>query len=245
MERLVDPSESIPAVSIVVPCWNEAESLPPLFERLGRLIAQNPGWEVLFVNDGSRDDTARLLDQAGARFAWARVAHHPQNQGLGAGVRTGFQRTQAPVVCTIDSDGTYPPECLPEFVRRIRQGADIVTASPWHPDNKDADGAWHRVLMSRTVSLGYRLTTRSSLYTYTALFRAYRREVIDSVPFESDGFPAVTEILVKAIGKGFKVDEVAMPLKPREHGESKMTVTKAIRGHLRMLALSARWARQA
>ena len=153
--------------------------------------------------------------------------------------------TGAPIVCTIDSDGTYPPERLPDFVQLIRQGADIVTASPWHPDNKESDGAWHRVLMSRSVSLGYRITTRSRLYTYTALFRAYRREVIDAVPFESDGFPAVTEILVKAIGKGFHTAEVAMPLKPRERGESKMTVGKAIRGHLRMLALSARWARQA
>ena len=235
--------QSKPTVSIVVPCFNEEESVPSLVERLRLLVESRPDWEVLFVNDGSKDQTGALLDQAALEFDWARVCHHPTNLGLGAGVRTGFLHTYSPYVCTIDSDGSYPPETLPRFIELLRAGADIVTASPWHPDNTQAVGGLHRLILSRGVSWCYRLVTRAKLYTFTALFRGYRREVVDQVRFESNGFPAVTELLIRAIAQGYQVAEVPMPLLPRERGESKMSLGKAIRGHIRLLASTSGWMR--
>jgi dolichol-phosphate mannosyltransferase len=231
-----------PFVSIIVPCLNEEECVPTLVERL-RVLVEPRRWEVLFVNDGSTDRTGSLLDAAAARYPWARVCHHPQNMGLGAGIRTGFQNTTSPIVCTIDSDASYPPESLPKFVELIEQGADIVTASPWHPDNETAEGGWHRLILSRGVSWCYRCVTGAQLYTFTAMFRAYTREVVTTVGFESSGFPAVTELLIRALGQGFRVAEVAMPLIPREHGESKMSLKRAILGHLRLLTSAAKWAK--
>ena len=233
--------EPKPTVSVVVPCYNEEESVPSLVDRLRNLMEANPGWEVVFVNDGSKDNTGPLLDAAVARYPWARVYHHYQNQGLGAGVRTGLRNTSAPFVCTIDSDGSYPPESLPGFVELLRAGADIVTASPWHPDNDQAVGRFYRLFLSRGVSWCYRFVTKAHLYTFTALFRGYRREVVDRVHFESDGFPAVTEILIRAIAQGYQVTEVPMPLIPRERGQSKMSLSKAIRGHLSLLASTPVW----
>ena len=235
--------ESKPKVSIVVPCYNEEESVPSLVERLRILVKSQPNWEVVFVNDGSCDRTGKLLDEAAAKFEWARVCHHPTNLGLGAGVRTGLLNTCSPYVCTIDSDGSYPPESLPHFVDLLIAGADIVTASPWHPDNDTAEGGLHRLILSRGVSWCYRIVTRAHLYTFTALFRAYRREVVDRVGFESNGFPAVTEILIRAIAHGYRVAEVPMPLLPRERGESKMSLGKAVRGHLKLLARTPGWMR--
>ncbi len=216
----------------------------PLVDRLARIVEERSNWDVLFVNDGSTDQTAQLLDQAERRFPWARVVHHDGNKGLGAAVRTGFQHATGEVICTIDSDGTYPPERLPEFVQLIVDGADVVTASPWHPDNREAEGGFHRIFLSRSVSLCYRLLTGTKLYTYTALFRAYRREAIEDLAIESNGFSAVTEILIKLLGRKCRVAEVAMPLKPRELGVSKMSTWKAIQGHLKLLSLSAQWARR-
>ena len=235
--------ESKPTVSIVVPCFNEEESIPTLVERLRLLVESQSGWEVLFVNDGSKDNTGPLLEAAAARFAWARVCHHPHNFGLGAGVRTGLLNTSAPFVCTIDSDGSYPPESLPGFIELLDAGADIVTASPWHPGNDHAHGSLHRLILSRGVSWCYRLVTRVHLYTFTALFRAYRREVVDRVDFESNGFSAVTEVLIRAIARGYKVTEVPMPLQPRERGQSKMSLAAAFRGHLVLLASTPGWMR--
>jgi len=233
-----------PDTTIIVPCWNEEAALKPLLERLDRLVGARRNWEVLFVNDGSTDQTGQVLNDAAKRFVWARVVHHDGNKGLGAALRTGFQNCKSEVVCTIDSDGTYPPERLPEFVNLIVGGADVVTASPWHPDNRQADGGLHRIFLSRSVSLCYRVLTGTKLYTYTALFRAYRRDAIQDLEIDSNGFSAVTEILIKLLGKKCSVAEVAMPLKPRELGVSKMSTVKAIRGHLRLLSLSAHWARR-
>ena len=230
-----------PIVSVVVPCYNEQESIPDLIERLGALMAANAGWEVLFVNDGSTDNTHVLLDEAANAYNWARVHHMTCNKGLGAGVRAGLSHTSAPYVCTIDSDGSYPPETLPQFIRLLEQGADIVTASPWHPDNVEADGAMHRLILSRGVSWCYRWVTGAQLYTFTALFRAYRREVVSHVTFESNGFPAVTELLIRALAHGYQVAEVPMPLLPRQRGQSKMSLTKAIKGHMMLLFQTRKW----
>ena len=93
------------------------------------------------------------------------------------------------------------------------------------------------------MSLCYRAITGTKLYTYTALFRAYHRRAIEGLTFESNGFPAVTEILIKSLGRGAVVAEMAMPLRVREHGQSKMTIWKAIQGHIRLLSMSAQWAR--
>lgn len=228
--------------TIIVPCWNEEAALVPLLQRLHLLVAPRQSWDVLFVNDGSTDGTGGILEAALQKYPWARVVHHAGNRGLGAAVRTGFAATaDSDILCTIDSDGTYPPERLPEFVDLIEAGADVVTASPWHPENHQADGGFHRIVLSRGVSLCYRYLTGTKLYTYTALFRAYRRSAIEGVQIESDGFPAVTEILIKLLGRNCTVKEVAMPLRPREHGLSKMSTMKAIQGHLRLLTLTSQW----
>lgn len=234
-------------VCVIVPCFNEEESVPWILDRLAALVKSQPcPWEVLFVNDGSADRTGPLLDSAALGLPWARVCHHERNLGLGAAVRTGFRNLSSDIqyVCTIDSDGSYPPETLPRFVELLRQGADIVTASPWHPDNQHAEGGLHRLVLSRGVSWCYRAVTRSPIYTFTALFRGYRRQVVDSVCFESNGFPAVTELMIRSLARGYRVAEVPMPLIPRERGQSKMSIGKAIRGHLRLLAQAPRWMRQ-
>lgn len=120
-------------VTIVVPCWNEEAALPQLLERLDRLIAHEKRlWEVVFVDDGSTDGTPALLAEACRRRPWVRTLRHERNLGLGAALRTGFAGELAPIVCTIDSDSTYPPERLPEPIATLERGADLVTASPWH-----------------------------------------------------------------------------------------------------------------
>jgi len=134
--------------------------LPQLLERLDRLIAHEKRlWEVVFVDDGSTDGTPALLAEACRRRPWVRTLRHERNLGLGAALRTGFAGELAPIVCTIDSDSTYPPERLPELIATLERGADLVTASPWHPDNTQFEGDRLRRLLSRAVSGAYRSIT--------------------------------------------------------------------------------------
>src|SRR5205809_175854 len=102
----------------------------------------------------------------------------------------GLPDTLGPVLRSLNS---HAP------VELLRPGIDIVTASPYHPDGGVDGVAAYRLVLSRGSSLIYRLLVGSDLHTYTALFRAYRRDVVRSVEFRADGFLAVAEILVNAI----------------------------------------------
>jgi dolichol-phosphate mannosyltransferase len=233
-----------PEVTVIVPCWNEESAIPPLLERLDRLIEQERWpWEVVCVDDGSHDRTPQLLDAASTTRPWLKVAQHSHNQGLGAALRTGLAQPLAPVVCSVDSDCTYPLERLPELIDVVNRGADVVTASPWHPENSQVEGSYLRVALSRTASGMYRWIAGTQIWTFTCLFRAYKREVISSLGFVEDGFAAVAEIMVKAVLEGYRIEEVPMPLVTRRHGESSMRITPAIAGHLRLLAAAAKWTR--
>ena len=244
LESVVAPRG--PAVSVVVPCYDEAEGLPSLLARLERM--ESLGWEFIFVDDGSRDGTFTTLLAAARTRPWMRVVRHGTNLGLGAAMRTGFHHARAPIVCTIDSDCTYLPERLPELVRLVEGGADIATASPWHPDSVPSQGGRLRVALSRSVSGLYKLLIGQDVHTFTCLCRAYRREVLRKTHFRAAGFAAVAELMLRGMLNGYRVREVPMQLGTRRFGESKLRIGNAIVSHVGLLGLtalllSARWAR--
>ena len=236
-----------PPVSVIVPCYDEADGIPSLLTRLETLVPL--GWEFVFVDDGSRDATfATLLDAARSR-RWMRVVRHGTNMGLGAALRTGFDHARAPIVCTMDSDCTYLPERLPELVHLIEQGADIATASPWHPDSVPAKGGRLRLVLSRAVSWLYQLLIGRDVHTFTCMHRAYRREVVDATRCRANGFGAVAELLLRGMLGGWRVRELPMQLGTRRFGASKLHVGDAVLSHLGLLFLTAamvwtRWARR-
>lgn len=227
---------AVPPVSVVIPCYDEEAGLPALFQRLARVEAL--GWELVFVDDGSRDATFATLMGEAARRTRMRVLRHGVNLGLGAALRTGFAHSRGAVVCTIDSDCTYPPERLPELVQLIDDGADIATASAWHPDAGAAAGTPVRILLSRAVSGCYKVLVGQDVHTFTCLFRAYRRAVLEGIAFRSDGFAAVAEIMLRGLLAGLRVGEVPMPLQSRRFGESKLKVGDAVVAHLGLLTMT-------
>lgn len=244
--------EPVAPVTVVVPCFNEVDGLPSLLERLRALRAgTRRDWRILFVDDGSTDDTFAALLRAGRDEPLVSVVRHHENRGLGAALRTAFAQVASPIVCTIDSDCTYPPERLPELVALIEGGADLATASAWHPSmTAMAEGSRLRLLLSRQVSGVYKQLIGQDVHTFTCLFRAYRRELLQRVAFRGDGFSAVAELFLKAVLQGYVVREVPMTLERRRFGESKLRVTDAVLAHahlitLTTLAVGARQARQA
>jgi len=229
-----------PPVTIVVPCYNEQDGLPSLVARLAALQEDGgQGWEVLFVDDGSADRTFAGLLASVQRQRWAKVLRHPTNLGLGAALRTGFRYSESPIICTIDSDCTYPPERLPELVSLLGQGAEIATASAWHPQSEAAQGSRFRIALSRAVSNVYKLLIGQDVHTFTCLFRAYRRDALDRIPFRSNGFAAVAEIMLRGMLAGYRVRELPMRLERRQFGESKLKVGDAIVAHASLLTMTA------
>jgi dolichol-phosphate mannosyltransferase len=236
----VTTDTATPPVTVIIPCYNEEAGLPFLLERLRKMRALGAeDWSFLFVDDGSSDGTFGALLRAAQDENWIEVVRHPENLGLGAALRTGFDNARSPVVCSIDSDCTYPPEKLPELAALVNDGAQIVTASAWHPDSASAEGSAVRIWLSRMVSGLYKLLIGQDVYTFTCLFRAYHTESIRRIHFRSSGFAAVAEIMLRAMLTGFVVREVPMRLESRRFGESKLKVGDAIMAHVRLLIMTA------
>ena len=224
-------------LSLVIPAFNEADGVEQTAGKLNRLLARlrkQYDTEVIFVDDGSKDDTAALLDATFADDPQVRVISHQVNQGLGAGLRTGFAACTGDIVITTDFDGTYHFNTVMQLLAHILvYDVDIVTASPYHPRGGVEGVPRYRLMFSYGASLLYRLLISWKVHTWTSLFRAYKREVVDTVHFESNDFLALTEMLINAIKAGYKVSEYPTTLHVRTFGTSSIKIYRVTRAHLR------------
>jgi dolichol-phosphate mannosyltransferase len=239
-------------LTIIVPFYNECENLSRIRSELIPVVSDlfsadgRPGLEpveaaeIVCVDDGSTDGSADWLRASLASFEHPgisiRIEQHARNRGLGAALRTGFAAAAGEVLITTDSDGTYRFATLPQLLACLEPQVDIVTASPYHPQGRVVGVPASRLIFSRGSSLLYRLLVDWRVHTYTALFRAYRRHVVQTYTFESDGFLAGTELMVKAMLGGCRVAEFPATLHRRNYGVSKAKILRTIRAHLNFLA---------
>lgn len=230
-------------LTILVPCYNEADNVADLRAGLLPVAAALAGErevELLFVDDGSEDGTYDELRKAfrdsTAFSAPIRIERHAVNRGLGAALRTGAAAARGAVVVSTDSDGTYEFAEIPRLLSYLTPETDIVTASALHPEGRVIGVTRHRMILSRGVSFLYRLLISRRIHTYTCLFRAYRREVLDRVAWESDDFLGVTELLVRAMLMGYRATEAPATLRPRARGTSKVRLARTVYAHLRFLS---------
>ncbi len=236
-------------LSFIIPCYNEADNVNKLHDELLPVIENIvlKGWdsatdesrsaEMIFVDDGSRDDTLVLLQKSFENIhipdLLFKYLQHPLNLGLGAAIRTGFSGADGDIIVTIDSDGTYEFSEIPALLACLTTGVDIVTASPYHPNGGVIGVPSYRLFLSRSSSFIYRILLNWHVYTYTCLFRAYRSKVIRNVRFNANDFLGGTELLVKAMLKGYVVSEFPAVLHKRMYGVSKAKIRQTIASHLR------------
>ena len=234
-------------LSVVVPCFNEEDNIEKLREEFFPVIERLVGSrlpdggeidsiEVVFVDDGSSDGTYDALMGAFSNYKQPSISlkfeKHEVNRGLGAALRTGFGAVTGDIVVTTDSDGTYHFSTIPSLLEHLNRGVAIVTASPYHPKGEVVGVPGYRIFLSRGSSLIYRILLNWRIHTYTALFRAYRREVVDHISFTANDFLGATELMVKAMLKGYQVDEFPAALHQRMFGVSKAKLVRTIKSHL-------------
>jgi dolichol-phosphate mannosyltransferase len=234
-------------LSIVIPCYNEEDNIEKLktefFPVVEKLIGnQLPDGnqisvvEVVFVDDGSKDNTFDTLKNTFEAYNYPGISvfveKHEINRGLGAALRTGFKSITGDIIVTTDSDGTYHFSTIPELLGHMTKDVAIVTASPYHPKGEVVGVPGYRIFLSRGSSLLYRILLNWRIHTYTALYRAYRREVVDQIPFAANDFLGQTELMVKAMLKGYRVAEFPAALHRRMFGVSKARLIQTIKSHL-------------
>jgi dolichol-phosphate mannosyltransferase len=238
LDALAAPDEETTVkISLIMPAYNESEGVKQTAEAVRSILAylqKKYAVEVIFVNDGSKDNTAELLQAEFQANRNVRVVSHDRNRGLGAAIRTGFQNATGDIVITTDFDGTYPLNTIPQLLSKMLvEKVDIVTASPYHPQGSVEGVPRYRLLFSFGASLLYRILVSWRIHTWTALYRAYRRSVVENVSFESNDFLAGTELLVKAIRMGYTVSEFPTTLHVRTFGQSSIKIARVTLLHLK------------
>ncbi|HEY3233025.1 MAG TPA: glycosyltransferase family 2 protein [Roseiflexaceae bacterium] len=226
-------------LSLIIPCFNESDNIAEMREQISGIrpeLELRGSFELVLVDDGSSDDTFTRLSVAFADWDNVTIIQHERNRGLGAALRTGFAHARGEIVVTTDSDGTYPFTTIPALLDLLGPGIDIVTASPYHPGGGVDGVPAYRLLFSKGASFMYRVLLDPRLHTYTAMYRAYRREVIERCPTTSNGFLMVTELLVGALLEDYRVAEYPATLRVRRYGQSKARVWQITRSHLRFQA---------
>lgn len=223
-------------LSLVIPCFNESDSIDQMVAQLNTIrpdLERRGPFELVLVDDGSTDDTYDRLHTAFDDWGNVLIVQHDRNRGLGAALRTGFTHARGAVIVTTDSDGTYPFTSIPALLNLLQPGVDIVTASPYHPQGGVDGVPAYRLMFSKGASFLYRVLVDPRMHTYTAMYRAYRREVVERVPTTADGFLMVTELLVGALLAGYHAVEFPAVLRVRRYGQSKARVWRITRSHLR------------
>ncbi len=226
-------------ITIVIPCYNEAQTLPFLsgtIDAVENALCDKYNVEFLFVNDGSSDATWELLNQHFGERAGCRCVQHEVNRGITAAVLTGVRAARTEIVCSIDCDCSYDPLELKQMIPLLTDGVDVVTASPYHPNGGVRNVPGWRLSLSAGASWLYRRVLRSPLHTFTSCFRVYRRSSVVDLPIEQNGFLGMAEIVGQLLLRNARVVEYPAVLNVRLFGASKMKTLRTIAGHLGLMS---------
>ena len=212
----------IKCVSIVIPVYNEEQSLPELLRRTEAACAQlHHEFEIVLVDDGSRDDSAQILQDAAEREGSSIVAVIlNRNYGQHAAIMAGFEQCKGDVVITLDADLQNPPEEIPRLVAQAELGNDVVGTVR----SNRQDSAWRR-WPSRLINLAVQRSTGVAMSDYGCMLRAYRRTIVDAMLACRE---RSTFIPILANSFARHTTEVLVQHAEREHGDSKYSPMRLI-----------------
>ncbi|MCX7539844.1 polyprenol monophosphomannose synthase [Corynebacterium antarcticum] len=213
------------ATLVIIPTYNERENLPLI---TGRVRSATPEVDILVVDDASPDGTGELADEIADADPRIHVLHRNGKGGLcGAyveGFRWGLERDYR-VLCEMDADGSHAPEQLHLLLGQIDAGADLVIGSRYVDGGKVVNWPKQRWLLSKGGNIYISLALGAGLSDMTAGYRAYRRELIESLDLDelsNAGYIFQVDLAWRAVREGFDVREVPITFTEREIGESKL-----------------------
>jgi dolichol-phosphate mannosyltransferase len=225
------PSPS-PEISIVVPAYNEEESLIPLAATIAETFASiGVSYELLFVDDGSRDNTARVLRELAAQQPEVCILRFRQNAGQSAALDAGFKRARGRVVVTLDADLQNDPRDIPRLLEMLKD-YDVVCGI-----RQGRQDTWLRQVSSTIANSIRRRILHDDIVDVGCSLRAYRRHCLASIKLYN-GMHRFLPVLLQI--EGFRIGQTPVRHHPRRHGRSKYNMrNRAWRALMDLLAV--RW----
>ncbi len=222
-------SEKTLQLSIVIPILDEEENLVPLVEEI-KSVLTNISYEIIFIDDGSTDESLNILMGLKNSEENVRVIKHKRNFGKAIALKTGFSAAQGQITITMDGDLQDNPAEIPRFIEQIKNGNDIVCG--WRAKRRDN-------ILKRWPSRIYNLLVRTmcgiKIHDMNCGFKAYDTDLAKSLNLYGD-MHRYTPVLGKM--NGAKITEIAINHRPRLHGKSKYGSKRLLRGFFDLITVS-------
>ncbi len=203
---------STPLVSIILPVYNEASILAQSIETFYNYILTldvKYQWEILIINDGSKDESGKIADKLATKYSIIKVYHHVVNLNLGNALKTGFSNSKGDYVITMDIDMSYAVDHIKLLLQTIETThADLVLASPYMKGGKVTAVPFIRKIMSKWVNWLMMISSQEKYHTFTCMVRAYKGDFIRQLNLKTKDFEINPEIIYKAMILRAKIIEI-------------------------------------
>ncbi len=219
------------AYSIVVPLYNELESVPQLYVKIIDVMDTiGEPFEIVFVDDGSRDGTFRQLSEIARDDARVLAVRLRRNFGQTAALKAGFDHAQGDVIISMDGDLQHDPAEIPRFIEKIKEGYDIV--SGWRV--KRTDNPFSRQFPSWVANRMMAKLSGVDVHDFGTTFKAYRREILNEINLYGELHRFIPAL---ASWHGASIAEVPVTNVPRQNGKSNYGISRAVRVLLDLISV--------
>ena len=216
-------------LSIVIPVFNERESLPHLWKEINHVLANYLNWEILFIDDGSTDGSTEYLIDLCKNNAALILVQFYRNFGKSAALSEGFKHAQGDIIVTMDGDLQDDPTEIPNLINKLETGYDLV--SGWKKIRHDP---WTKTFPSKIFNVVTRLFTGVNIHDFNCGLKSYRQAVVKSLEIFGGRHRYIPAL---AGQKNFKVGEVIINHRPRKYGKTKYGGSRLFHGFFDLLTI--------
>tara|TARA_B100000131_G_C18124825_1_gene614316 strand:- start:3358 stop:4080 length:723 start_codon:yes stop_codon:yes gene_type:complete len=221
-------------LGIYIPLFNEEDGIPQLkleINKLINLINKKCVVKIVLIDDGSRDQTLKLLNKHFSKPLF-KIIEHQHNENLGGFLKTAINDCNYDYIAFLDSDCSYSPTLINSMFEKSLEGYDIVNASPYHPDGLVEGLGKIRLFLSKSVNYIYRVISRKNFYTTSSICKIYKTEIIKNITITRRNFVAISELFTKAVLSTNKILDYPCVLSTRIYGVSKLNIYSNIYDHV-------------
>ncbi|MDM7456428.1 MAG: glycosyltransferase family 2 protein [Tepidimonas sp.] len=221
----IQPSGVAPDISVVIPVYHERENLHELVARVGQALQTTPwSFELICVDDGSRDGSPQILAELAAVHAWLRPVVLARNYGQSTALQAGFERARGRYIVTLDGDLQNDPLDIPAMIERLETDPSVDMISGWRHQRQDK--ALSRRLPSLLANRLISWATNVRLHDYGCALKAYRREIIERIHLYGELHRFIPSLAREV---GARIEEMPVRHHPRTRGQSKYGIDRTFR----------------
>ncbi|BAY77156.1 family 2 glycosyl transferase [Nostoc linckia NIES-25] len=220
----IDTSKSVKTLSIVIPAYNEEDCIVQTVRTISNFLKQEKiDYEILVVNDNSKDNTEQLLQQLNSENSQLRYINNYYPNGFGFAVRCGLENFTGDAVAVVMADSSDAPEDIVAYYHKLQEGYDCVFGSRFIKGGRVIDYPTHKLIVNRLANLFIKILFGLKFNDTTNAFKIYRKEVIEGIsPLVSHHFNLTVEMPLKALVRGYSYTTIPITWRNRTTGVSKL-----------------------